>query len=187
MDQPNGPKTTGNGIHGQAPRSSPNATTGPFAGKFDGDVRISGNFYVGNTLIAYPMLKQVHFILAAGTAALDGKGEAIVKLPKGTGSLHTNFRYQLTSIGGPAPNLHIAQQVRGDQFKIAGGAGKISVSWQVAGELKARRVAIEQPAEKPFDEKTAQAFRREAKNFTRVVDEIKERERRLTKKRPGRS
>jgi hypothetical protein len=47
-DQPKGPKTTGNGIHGQAPRSSPDAQTGPFAGRFDGDVKISGKLYVGN-------------------------------------------------------------------------------------------------------------------------------------------
>jgi hypothetical protein len=186
-DQPNGPKTIGNGIHGTAPRSSPNATTGPFAGRFDGDVRVSGNFYVGNTLIAYPTLKQFHLALAAGMVALDGKGEAIVRLPKGTGSFHTNFRYQLTPIGGPAPNLHIAQQIRGDQFKIAGGAGKLSVSWQVAGELKDRRVAIEHAVEKPYDEKMAQAYRRDSKTFARAMDQMRDRERRLTKRGSGKS
>jgi hypothetical protein len=182
-DQPNGPKTTGNGIHGMAPRSSPNAQTGPFAGRFDGDVRISGNFYVGNTLIAYPMLKHASLVLAAGVVTLDRKGEFIVKLPKGTGNLHTNFRYQLTPVGGPAPNLHVAQQIRGDQFKIAGGTGRLSVSWQIAGELKDRRAAVEHAVEKPFDEKAAQAFRRDAKNSARLAGEIRDRERRLTERR----
>jgi hypothetical protein len=184
-DQPKGPKTTGNGIHCQAPRSSPDAQTGPFAGRFDGDVKISGKLYVGNTLVAYAALRQSSLVLAAGMVALDRKGEAMVPLPRGTGNLHANFRYQLTPVGGPAPNLHVAQPIRGDKFKIAGGTGRIRVSWQVTGELKDRRVAIEYPAEKPFDEKSAQAHRRESRNFTRLMDEMKDRERRLLKSGSG--
>jgi hypothetical protein len=135
-DQPNGPTTQGNGLHGMAPRSSPDAQTGPFAGRFDGDVTISGRLYVGGRLVAFAELEQSSVVLAAGMVDLDGKGEAIVELPKGTGNSHTDFRYQLTPIGGPAPNLHVAQQISGDKLKIAGGTSQLKVSWQVAGELK---------------------------------------------------
>jgi hypothetical protein len=140
-DQPDGPTTKGNGLHGMAPRSSPDAQTGPFAGRFDGDVTISGRLFVGGRLIAFAELKQSP--VAAGMVELDGEGEAIVELPKGTGNSHTDFRYQLTPVGGPAPNLHVAQQIRDDKLKIAGGTSKLKVSWQVAGE-RAR--------EEPFDE-----------------------------------
>src|SRR5262249_6397289 len=125
LDEPKGPKTKGNGIHGQAPRPSPDAKQGPFAGRFDGDVKISGHLYVGNTLIAHAALMHSHIALAAGLVDLDAKGEATVAIPKEIAALHTDFRYQLTPVGGPAPNLHIAQEIRGNQFKIAGGATKL--------------------------------------------------------------
>jgi hypothetical protein len=175
-DQPGGSKTHGNGIHGQAPRSSPDAKMGPFAGKFDGDVTISGNLYVGDRLIAYASLRHSQIVLSAGLVDLDSKGEAVVALPEGLGDLHKDFRYQLTPVGGPAPNLHVAQEIHGDQFKIAGGAPKIKVSWQIAGEPMAdRRVPLEHTAEEPFDEKLAQEFKLHLHNFTRLVEELKDR------------
>jgi hypothetical protein len=48
--------------------------------------------------------------------------------PKGASRLHKNFHYQLTAMGVPAPDLHVAAPVRGDQFKIAGGAPNAKVS-----------------------------------------------------------
>src|SRR5262249_25529617 len=74
--------------------------------------------------------------------ALDAKGNAVVVLPKGVADHHGEFSYQLTSIGGPAPNLHIAQQIKGGKFTIAGGAGKTHVSWQVTGIPKSKPVAV---------------------------------------------
>jgi hypothetical protein len=50
-----------------------------------------------------------------------------------------------------------------------GGAGKLKVSWQIAGEPKAARAAIRQAAEKPFDARLAQVFRRDSKEFARLV------------------
>jgi hypothetical protein len=35
-------------------------------------------------------------------------------------SLNQDFRYQLTAIGAPGPNLHIAAKVQ-NSFKMAGG------------------------------------------------------------------
>jgi hypothetical protein len=42
------------------------------------------------------------------------------------------FRYQLTCIGGYAP-IFIAEEIAGNEFKIAGGTTGLKVSWQVTG------------------------------------------------------
>jgi hypothetical protein len=182
-DQPNGPATKGNGIHGMAPRSSPNATAGPFAGRFDGDVTISGHLWVGGRLIWWPWWwLNIPSVLAAGLAALDRKGEAVIKLPKGLGALHKDFRYQLTAVGGSGRDLHVAREVRGDAFKIAGGTSRLKVSWQVAGVLKADSVAVERAREKAFDQKAAQAYRREAKELVQRVTKLRDRTRRRSKR-----
>jgi hypothetical protein len=181
LDQPNGPKTVGHGIHGSAPRRSPDAQTGPFAGFFENDVKITGRLFVGNTLVAHPLAFDVPLTLAAGLVDLDRNGEAVVDLPKGLQDVHTNFRYQLTAIGGPAPNLHISQPIRGNKLKIAGGTAKIQVSWQVSGEPKERPIATKGTSEKPFDAKLAQEHKRWSENFTRRVKEIRDRMKHLQK------
>src|SRR5262245_44740114 len=167
-DQPSGPATKGNGIHGMAPHSSPNATTGPFAGRFQGDVTISGHLWVGGHLVGWPWWwLSAPIVLAAGVSTLDRKGEAVIKVPKGLGAAHKNLRYQLTAIGAAAPELHVARELRGDAFKIAGGKSGRKVSWQVAGELKPGRVAAKGAQEKPFDEKLAQRFKRQSRELMR--------------------
>jgi hypothetical protein len=180
LDQPKGAKTKGHGIHGSAPGPSPDAQTGPFAGFFENDVKITGKLFVGNTLVAHSLV-HAPLTLAAGLVDLDRNGEAVVELPKGLGDLHTNFRYQVTAVGGPAPNLHVAQQIRGNKFKIANGTGKLKVSWQVGGELKDRHVASKRVSKKPFDEKLAQEHKRWSGNFARRLKEIKSRMQHLLK------
>jgi hypothetical protein len=64
---------------------------------------------------------------------LDAQGEAVVELPAYFETLNREFRYQLTSIGAPGPNLYIAEEIEGNQFKIAGGEPGAKVSWQVTG------------------------------------------------------
>ncbi len=66
-----------------------------------------------------------------GNATLDGGGRAVVSLPNWFEAVNTDFRYQLTSVGAPAPNLHIAQEIANHEFQIAGGAPGMKVSWQV--------------------------------------------------------
>jgi hypothetical protein len=68
-----------------------------------------------------------------GTVKLDGKGEAWVKLPNWFAALNGDFQYQLTPVGAPAPNLHIAKEIRNNRFRIAGGQRRMKVSWQVTG------------------------------------------------------
>jgi hypothetical protein len=158
-------QTKGNAIHGSAPRSSPDATTGPFAGLFEGDVKITGNLYVGNKLIAYPM--AIHFgtfmagtpmrTMHEGVVVLNANGAAVVELPKGFQDAHAEFRYQLTPIGAPAPNLHIAHEARGNKFEIRGGPGKLKVSWQVTGRVKAPRLVAKPAAEEPVNKRETRA------------------------------
>jgi hypothetical protein len=68
-----------------------------------------------------------------GNATLDNGGEGVVSLPKWFEALNTDFRYQLTAIGAAAPNLHVAEEIAHHQFRIAGGAPGMKVSWQVTG------------------------------------------------------
>ena len=62
---------------------------------------------------------------------LDEAGEAEVQLPSYFEALNIDYRYQLTAVGGPGPNLYVAQKISGNRFRIAGGAPGLEVSWQV--------------------------------------------------------
>jgi hypothetical protein len=87
-----------------------------------------------------------------GTAMMDMSGSAIVSLPDWFEAVNGDFRYQLTAIGAPAPNLHIAREIDHNQFVIAGGQAGMKVSWQVTGvrhdayaKAHPLRVSVEKP------------------------------------------
>ena len=67
-----------------------------------------------------------------GVVTLDNTGAASVTLPEWFEALNTDFRYQLTTIGGYAP-VYIAKEVQGGRFLIAGGRPGMRISWQVTG------------------------------------------------------
>ena len=71
-----------------------------------------------------------------GNVTLNNSGEALVKLPDWFEALNKDFKYQLTAIGAPGPNLYIAEKVSGNRFKIAGGTEGMEVSWQITGIRK---------------------------------------------------
>ncbi len=71
--------------------------------------------------------------LYSGNVILDRKGEAWVHLPDWFEALNQDFRYVLTAIGAPGPNLYIAREIRDHRFKVAGGKPLSKVSWQVTG------------------------------------------------------
>jgi hypothetical protein len=167
--------STANGIHGRVTGPSDNGSTGPFAGLFDGDVKINGRLYVGNALVAHPLAMQTSQIVAAGVVDMDSNGEAVVELPGGMADLHTNFTYQLTAIGGPAPNLHVAQEIRGDSFKVGGGTGNLKVSWQVGGDARNAPAPGEPASEEPYDEELAQEHQRWTEHFAGRLEELKDR------------
>jgi hypothetical protein len=67
----------------------------------------------------------------SGNAILNGIGQADVQLPDYFDAINRDFRYQLTAIGAPAPNLHIARKIHNNAFLIAGGQPGMEVSWRV--------------------------------------------------------
>jgi hypothetical protein len=69
----------------------------------------------------------------SGTVALDEAGRAVIELPDYFEAINKDFRYQLTAIGGAAPQLHVAQEVESNSFHVAGGLPGMKVSWQVTG------------------------------------------------------
>jgi hypothetical protein len=97
-----------------------------------------------------------------GVVTLDAKGKATVTLPAYFEALNGDFRYQLTPIGGPAPNVHIANGVSNNQFKIAGGPPRAKVSWQVTGIRQDRWAKANRPVTE--EKKTAKLFGKSEKN-----------------------
>lgn len=75
------------------------------------------------------------FNIYAGRQALDENGTAWVSLPAWFEFINTDYRYQLTAIGTPAPDLHIMNEIENNQFRIGGGQAAGEVSW----EVRARR------------------------------------------------
>jgi hypothetical protein len=117
------------------------------AGFFEGNVQITGSLSsaVKDFKIDHPLDPANKYLVHAsvessemkniydGTALIDANGEAMVELPDWFSSLNRDFRYQLTSVGAPSPNLYIAEEIAGNRFKIAGGRPGAKVCWQVTG------------------------------------------------------
>lgn len=91
-----------------------------------------------------------------GIVTLDENGEATVILPAYFSALNAGpFRYQLTAIGAPMPNLHIAQEIQDNTFKIAGGVPGKKVSWEVTAirnDPYLRDHPVQAEVDKPADE-----------------------------------
>jgi len=104
-----------------------------------------------HSFVESPDMKNIY----DGVATLDAHGRVWVNLPEWFEALNSDFRYQLTAIGAPAPNLYIAHEVRGNRFEIAGGKPGGKVSWLVTGirqDAYARKHRIQVEEEKPADE-----------------------------------
>jgi hypothetical protein len=76
-----------------------------------------------------------------GVAYLDEDGAAWVELPEWFEALNGDFRYQLTAVGSSAPDLHVAEEISENRFKIAGGEEGMRVCWQLTGSRKDRAAA----------------------------------------------
>jgi hypothetical protein len=127
------------------------ATTGSqtqgYAGVFNGRVLVSGFLQKsgGGFVIDHPMEPErrylVHSFVEApemlnvysGTVTLNSRGRATVRLPRYFEVENSEHRYQLTPLGGPAPNLHVSRTVDRNRFSIAGGGSGQQVCWQVSG------------------------------------------------------
>lgn len=118
-----------------------------YAGYFDGNVKVVGslskgsgsfkidhpldpeNKYLSHSFVESPDMMNVY----NGTVILDAEGSARVAMPDWFEALNREFRYQLTAIGAPGPDLYIAEEIQNNQFRIAGGSPGLKVSWQVTG------------------------------------------------------
>jgi hypothetical protein len=141
-----------------------------YAGYFGGDVRVTGTLskgaggfqidhpldpegkYLQHSFVESPDMMNVY----NGNVTLDASGRAWVDLPAWFEALNRDFRYQLTPIGAPAPDLHVAERISGNRFAIAGGPPGVEVSWQVTGirhdpYADANRIEVE--VEKPPEER----------------------------------
>jgi hypothetical protein len=154
-----------------------------YAAVLNGKVKITGNLekaggsfkidhpldpankYLCHSFVESPDMKNVY----DGVVMLDRKGKAEIELPNWFGALNKDFRYQLTAIGAPGPNLYIAEEIseatttsnygsksNSSRFKIAGGTSGMKVSWQVTGIRKdpwanAHRIQVEE--DKPDKER----------------------------------
>jgi len=110
------------------------------------------NKYLDHASVESSELKNIY----DGVALLDAAGSAIVRLPDWFEAVNGDFRYQLTPIGAPGPNLYIAQEISNNQFTIGGGQPGTKVSWQVTGirhdpYANAHRMVVEEV--KPADER----------------------------------
>ncbi len=166
--------TDGNGILAEANNGteafaiwgkSTNGEAGHFTGKVvvNGDLDVLGtlskdagafkidhpldpaNKYLYHSFVESPDMMNIY----NGNVTLDARGEATVTMPQWFSALNKEFRYQLTAVGAPGPNLYIAQEVKGNRFRIAGGKPGMKVSWQLTGirhdaYAEAHRIPVEQ-------------------------------------------
>jgi len=118
-----------------------------YAGYFYGDMHVNGTLsaVTKSFKIDHPLDPANKYLLHAcvesdemanmyaGNVTLDESGRARVQLPDWFEALNANFRYQLTAIGAPGPNLYVAEKISGNVFVIAGGDPGMEVSWMVTG------------------------------------------------------
>jgi hypothetical protein len=160
-----GVSSTGWAILGTSPSGTAirGESSSGWAGYFQGKVEItgplikpSGSFkidhpldpegkYLYHSFVESPDMKNVY----DGVVTLDENGEAWVELPEWFEALNRDFRYQLTALGQPGPNLYIAEKIQHNRFKIAGGKPGMEVSWQVTGIrqdpwAEAHRIPVEE-------------------------------------------
>ncbi len=104
------------------------------------------NKFLFHSFVESPDMMNVY----NGIVALDASGVATVTMPEWFDHLNRDFRYQLTSIGVAAPDLHVKSEMVKGSFSIAGGTGGQRVSWQVTGIRRdawanAHRIEVEVP------------------------------------------
>jgi hypothetical protein len=146
-------------------------STSGYAGYFDGDVQVNGDLNVTgakNFKIDDPLDPENMYLyhscvessermnVYSANVVLDARGEAWVQLPDWFEAVNCNFRYQLTPIGAPGPNLYIAQKIQDGCFAIAGGVPGTEVSWVVMGTRRdpyAEAHPFEVEVEKPENER----------------------------------
>jgi len=144
---------------------------GSYAGEFDGNVGITGtlngstpevvkidhpldaaNKYLSHAAVQSSELMNIY----TGNVTTDELGLATVTLPDWFEAENTDFRYQLTVIGGRFAQAIVSREIADHRFTISTNASNVKVSWQVTAVrqdayAKAHPLVVEQ--EKPDNEK----------------------------------
>jgi hypothetical protein len=148
-----GRTASGNAVHGVKLGSGPG-----LAGRFDGNVQVNGMLtkFAGFFLIDHPLDPANKYLrhsfvessemvnTYSGNVVLDGNGEAAVDLPEWFDTLNGDFRYGLTPVGAPAPDLHVTREIENNSFTVAGGPPGLKVSWSVTA-LRRDPYALQNP------------------------------------------
>jgi hypothetical protein len=109
------------------------------------------NKYLSHSFVEAPEALNVY----SGIVATDADGNATVVLPDYFERLNRDFRYQLTVIGDFA-QVVIAEEIRGNAFKVRSDRPGVRVSWQVSGVRNdpfARAFALPVESDKPEEER----------------------------------
>lgn len=112
-----------------------------YAGYFDGYISKSGSAFLidhpldpANKWLAHSTVESPDMMnVYNGIATSDKNGEAEIPMPSYFEALNRDYRYQLTAIGAPAPNLHVKTELKGGRFVIGGANPSQRISWQVTG------------------------------------------------------
>lgn len=139
---------SGSGGTGYAIYGSTGGSGTRWAGYFVGNTNVTGTLSkgAGSFKIDHPLDPFNKFLYHSfvespemmniynGQARIDASGSATIQMPDYFQALNRDFRYQLTPIGAPMPNLYIAREMTEDGvFVISGGVPGAKVSWQVTG------------------------------------------------------
>jgi len=152
---------TGNGMEA--------TSTSGKAGKFNGDVEVTGNLSKGggSFKIDHPLDPENKYLFHSfvespdmmniynGNVTTDENGRAVVTLPDYFEALNRDFRYQLTAIGQFAQAI-VADEIADHHFIIVTSVPNVKVSWQVTGVRRdawAEKHRIKAEAEKPEQER----------------------------------
>lgn len=162
-----GTSKNGPGVTGQTASSSEPGILGigHRAALFEGNVGVNGIFAVhgfksfkidhpldpSGAYLSHASIESSEVLnLYSGNCVLDARGKAEVILPRWFEALNEDFRYQLSSIGAPNPNVYVKRPVGHGSFAIAGGTPRSTISWQITGKrrdawVKDHPLVVEEP------------------------------------------
>jgi hypothetical protein len=170
-----GASTTAVGVGGVSSGTGPNGVgvvgVGQTGVESQGNLKVFGNILAtgikafridhpldpANKYLTHAAVESSEVLnLYSGKVILDATGEALVQLPDWFEALNTDFRYQLTAMGQPGPDLYVAEEITDHRLRIAGGKPGMKVSWQVTAvrqDAWAKNHPLQVEEDKPENER----------------------------------
>src|SRR5271170_4746969 len=141
-----------------------------YAGYFDGNIEVTGTVFGGakdfkidhpldpaNKYLVHTSVESSEMMnIYSGNVVTDELGLATVTMPDWFQAENTDFRYQLTVLGGRFAQAIVSKEIVENQFTISTNASNVKVSWQITAVrqdayAKAHPLVVEQ--EKPAGER----------------------------------